>query len=94
MGCVEGDDQARHVLWLAGAFNQPIGRWNTSKVMNMSFSFTGVYAFNQPLEEWDVSSVTNMGGMFCRTDNFNQLLSKWIVSSEANTHLTFNQPLV
>ncbi|SYV89659.1 bacterial surface protein 26-residue repeat, partial [Metamycoplasma alkalescens] len=33
-------------------FNQPIGKWNTSKVTDMSFMFTNATNFNQELKEW------------------------------------------
>ena len=40
-------------------FNQPLDKWDVSKVTNMSVMFYGATSFNQPLDNWDVSKVTN-----------------------------------
>ena len=50
------------------SFNQPINRWETTRVKDMRAMFWGASKFNQPIDtsgsRWDVSSVTNMGTMF------------------------------
>ena len=43
------------------SFNQPIGRWDTGSVEDMSFMFSSAQRFNQPLGNWDVSQVTARG---------------------------------
>ena len=48
----------------ATAFNQDIGRWNTSNDTSMYHMFYGATAFNQNLSNWDTSSVTNMDAVF------------------------------
>jgi uncharacterized delta-60 repeat protein len=58
-------------------FNQPIGNWNVSKVVNMSRLFSSNsfgnrnVAFNQNLSNWDVSRVTAFDTAFASANNFN-----------------------
>jgi hypothetical protein len=56
-------------------FNQPIGRWNVSRVKDMSMLFSNAI-FNQPLDEWDVRNVQWFTRMF-KNSLFNQPLSSW-----------------
>ena len=46
------------------SFNQPIGKWDVSKVTDMMFMFLSAHRFNQPIGDWDVSNVTYMSSMF------------------------------
>ena len=62
-------------------FNQDIGGWDVSSVINMEGMFAGARAFNQDIGNWDVSSVTNMEGMFVDASAFNQDIGGWDVSS-------------
>jgi DNA polymerase III subunit epsilon len=76
-------------------FNQTIGKWDVSKVTNMSGMFWDS-PFNQPIGDWDVSSVTNMHGMFSKSP-FNQPIGDWNVSSVNDMIVMFegsqfNQP--
>ncbi|WP_133152566.1 BspA family leucine-rich repeat surface protein, partial [Vibrio sp. 10N.261.52.A1] len=48
----------------ASAFNQYIGGWDTSNVINMIHMFQHTEAFNQDIGAWDTSNVTNFGLMF------------------------------
>ena len=48
-----------YIMFGFGAFNQPIGSWNVSKVTDMSEMFRGAYPFNQDIGAWNVSGVTN-----------------------------------
>jgi surface protein len=40
-------------------FNQDIGGWDTSEVLNMGYMFHLNTRFNQDLSQWNVSKVTN-----------------------------------
>ena len=44
------------------SFNQPLDKWDVSKVTGMNEMFRDCTSFNQPLDKWDVSKVTSMGG--------------------------------
>ena len=39
----------------AESFNQPLNKWNVSKVTNMNSMFNEASSFDQPLNNWDVS---------------------------------------
>jgi hypothetical protein len=47
----------------ANTFNQYIGRWNTSRVMDMFEMFEGAVSFNQALP-WDLRSCRIRNNMF------------------------------
>ena len=68
----------------ASSFNQDIGNWNTSNVLNMRWMFERASAFNQDIGDWDTSNVTNMSGMFGQASSFNQDISRWDTSSVTN----------
>ena len=53
----------------AKLFNQPLGSWNTSKVMSMGCMFLGAKNFNQSLENWNISNVKYVILMFLETDS-------------------------
>lgn len=89
-------------------FNQPLGNWNTERVVNMANMFSnGVVLFNQDLSSWDVSNVTRMDGMFdagaANTSAFNNGgnpdINNWNVGNVTNMGLMFrncvgfNQPI-
>jgi len=80
-------------------FNQPIGNWNTSNVIEMNNMFTGASSFNQPIGNWNTGNVTNMSGMFLYATLFNQDISSWNTSNVIyfanmfNTATAFNQNL-
>jgi surface protein len=65
------------------AFNQPIGSWNTTRVINMQNMFLRAI-FNQNIASWDVSNVTNMAGMFFSASAFNQPIGSWNTSAVTN----------
>ena len=92
----------------ATSMNENINHWDTSKITNMSYLFSGgwwdgtkiVYsAFNQPLNNWNTSAVTNMSGMFSYATAFNQPLTNFNTSAVTNMSgmfsgaSAFNQPL-
>ena len=65
------------MIWMfsdARSFNQPLDKWNVSKVKNMTAMFEGARSFNQPLNDWNVSNVTYMNNMFAGANSFNQPL--------------------
>ena len=66
------------------SFNQPLEKWDVSKVTNMGDMFSDCSSFNQPLEKWDVSKVTYMGGMFHYCSSFNQPLGKWKIKTSVD----------
>ena len=77
----------------------PIGKWDVTKVTDMSKIFSDLDYFDYALSDWDVSRVTNMHGMFASALYFNQDLSKWDVSRVTNMRgmfdnaVSFNQDL-
>jgi len=74
--------------------DQPIGKWDVSRVTNMRKLFYNVddlfRDFNEPLDEWDVSNVTNMFNMFDECRYFNQPLNSWNVSKVTDMKYMFN----
>ena len=62
-----------------GNFNQPIGNWDTSNVINMSQMFYYQEEFNQNISDWNTQNVVNMANMLNNAKLFNQDLSSWNV---------------
>jgi surface protein len=65
----------------ATAFNQDIGGWNTSSVIDMSDMFQDATSFNQDISGWNTSNVDFLSEMFDGDSSFNQSLSAWNVTS-------------
>ncbi len=74
----------------AGDFNQSIGNWDVSNVINMQNMFFGTNDFNQPIGEWNTLNVTNMNGMFAEADSFNQSIGNWDVSNVTSMQNIFS----
>ena len=70
-------------------FNEDIGKWNVSNVIDMSFMFAHARSFNQDIGKWDVSNVNNMDAMFYNARSFNQDIGNWDVSSVTNMKYMF-----
>ena len=87
-----------NALFQYKSFNQNIGNWDLSNVINTNSCFA-YSSFNQNIEKWNVSNVTNMASMFQNNASFNQPLNDWNVSSVTNmiqmftSSTSFNQPL-
>ena len=64
----------------AQRFNQPLDKWDTTNVTNMSGMFERATSFNQPLNDWDTSNVKAIGYMFSKAKKFNQSLDNWNIS--------------
>ena len=47
-----------------GTFNEDLGAWDVSQVLNMSQMFRGAFKFNQSIAHWEISNVSKMTNMF------------------------------
>ena len=74
----------------APSFNQNIGNWDVSNVINMESMFNGASKFNQDIGDWDTSSVTNMEEMFDDASKFNQDIGGWDTSSVTDMKAMFD----
>ena len=70
-------------------FNQSIGSWDTSSVVDMENMFVEASRFNQPIGNWNTSKVTNMKGMFTRCFKFNQPIGNWDISNVTTLEYMF-----
>jgi surface protein len=81
------------------SFNQPIGSWDTSNVVNMSQMFYAAHIFNQPIGSWNTDKLTVLDGMFINTFYFNQPIGSWNTAKVTNMRdmfmnaTAFNQPI-
>ena len=62
-------------------FNQNIGKWNVSQVINMEKMFNQATQFNQDITSWNVSNVTNFKNMFEGANQFNYDISVWDINT-------------
>ena len=53
-------------------FNQDIGNWDVSSVINFDWLVTNAESFNQDIRGWDVSSGKNFRGFFSKRHRWNQ----------------------
>jgi surface protein len=61
----------------AGAFNQDISAWDTSKVTDMSSVFQQSTSFDQDIGGWDVNAVTSFVNMLDSASTFDQEIRGW-----------------
>ena len=71
----------------ASSFNQPIGSWDTSSMIQAIAMFSGASSFNQPIGTWNTSNLLYAGGtsqinwgMFYNATAFDQDISAWDVN--------------
>jgi len=55
----------------ARRFNQPIGSWDMSNVIDVFAMFTLTEDFNQDIGSWDMSNLTSLNSMFSSAQGFN-----------------------
>ena len=88
-----------YIMFGFGAFNQPIGSWDVSKVTDMSEMFRSNFAFNQDIGGWDVSSVTNFSNFMqsktfsdFSTTNLDSIYNGWssLPSLQPYININFN----
>jgi surface protein len=87
----------------ATSFNQPIGNWNTLRVISMGNMFFGAINFDQDLSNWNTSGVIDMSVMFTGASKFNNggspLINNWNTSNVVGMQFMFsgaslfNQPV-
>jgi len=100
-GCDEGVGTitCNDALDVAERFNEEIGAWDTSNVVNMGGMLRGAKAFDKKISDWDTSKVTNMERMFAQAAVFKQDIntkgekdkpsSAWDVSKVTNMNYMF-----
>ena len=70
-------------------FNQDLGSWDTSNVVDMSYLFA-FSSFDYDISMWNTSNVTNMSHMF-RGAPFNHPVGNWDVSSVVTMDWMFSE---
>ena len=71
-------------------FNQDIGGWDMTKVLNSQGMFKGNTAFNIDIGSWDMGLTTAPSLMFAGATAFNQDISDWDMSSATSFENMFN----
>ena len=76
----------------ARSFNQDIGMWNVSAVIDMQGMFQNAESFSDSkIVDWDVSSVHDMSFMFSNARSFNQdVSSTWNLTAVTNVEFMFS----
>jgi hypothetical protein len=67
----------RRMFCHAENFNQPLNKWNVSKVKDMCCMFEHAKKFNQSLNNWNVSNVANAAKMFAGATCYSHSMSNW-----------------
>ncbi len=70
------------------SFNQPLSKWDVSKVNRFNYTFSGAAKFNQDLSDWDISNVNSMLGMLDQSgmsiENYEATLKGWATDTSGN----------
>ena len=68
------------------SFNQPLNKWNVSKVKNMANLFRNCKIFKQDLNDWNVVDTTQMSRIFHGASLFPSLENarwySWVTNAE------------
>ena len=75
----------------AARFNQPLDRWNVSKVSSLWFTFFGATSFDQNISGWQTGNVVSLNTCFALASSFNQDLSSWNVQSAESFNNMFRE---
>ena len=78
----------------AQLFNQNIGNWVMSSVVNISGLLSGTLLFNHDITRWDVSNVVYMTNFAAYARAFNQDLSIWNISNVEYMDNIFTESLL
>ena len=62
-----------YMFYQAENFNQPIGKWNVSNVIDMSSMFAYAINFNQNLNKWTLNNLVRVSRMFWDAINLDKL---------------------
>lgn len=87
----EHTDTMRYMFYGCKYFNQDISGWDTSRVTDMSGTFSFATSFNQNINSWDTSRVTDMSRMFEGATVYNQPLNNWNTANVINLESMFNK---
>ena len=68
-----------------GTFNEDLGVWDVSQVLNMSQMFRGAFNFNQSIASWEISKVSNMTNMFTDVSSLSDQ-NKGLIHSSFSTN--------
>ncbi|WP_282086763.1 BspA family leucine-rich repeat surface protein [Aquimarina algiphila] len=74
----------------ASVFDQPIGKWDVSRVTSISRMFEETTTLDQSLGDWDLTNITDMTNMFTISGlsgtNYDKTLMGWALDSSGNTN--------
>ena len=87
----ENTTTMRYMFYGCKYFNQDISGWDTSRVTDMSGTFSFATSFNQNINSWDTSRVTDMSRMFEGATMYNQPLNNWNTANVINLESMFNK---